>query len=74
MSLRDLRESLAEVWLRTLQPFDRELVDHGERYHGNPVFTVKARFPGHTVDVKVYRYTPLNSSTSKLAFVPEPTP
>ena len=74
MSTKRLAELLLQNWLSEVPAFFRELVDTGERYQGHPVFSLEARFPNEVVTVRVYRYTPLNSEFSKLAFVPESHP
>jgi hypothetical protein len=71
MSLENIKEDLANRWLNTIPAFSRQLVDTGERYNGCPVFVIQYRFDKVIENVRVFRYTPVNSVHSYLQFVPE---
>lgn len=71
MSARLLGELLAQQWLNGVNPFDRELVDVGCSWQGHTVFELPFRSVNGVGSVYVYRYTPINSEASYLAFVPE---
>lgn len=69
MGARILGEYLASRWLASIPPFSPSLVDTGKRYQGCPVF--EAIYLPDCIRVHIYRYTPINSEHSFLAFVPE---
>lgn len=71
MGVNRLKDFLADKWLAQVPSFCSSLVDTGERYQGNPIFLIEYRFADFATIVPVYRYTPLNSQHSVLAFVPE---
>lgn len=70
MSYQRLTESLAQRWLMGVPVFGEMLKDTGLNYNGHPVFEVEYRWLDDNVMVRVYRYTPINSESSRLAFVP----
>jgi hypothetical protein len=70
MTNKAIGDALADAWLRSIPPFDKSLVDTGERYAGHPVFNVDFRTPEQSMTVRVYRHTLINSNHSVLAFVP----
>lgn len=69
MSARQLGEYLAHAWLAELDPWDKSLIDTGRRLNGNEVLEITVQPPGQDpIRVSVFRYTPLNSQHSVLAF------
>ena len=71
MNRRELGDAFVDSWLACVDPFDRRLHDTGERYNGKPVFMLPVYLNGDCSSVKLYRYEPVNSQYSVLAFLPE---